>query len=130
MIIDPARLCLKSVRLEPVKRRMGFDKFSPNGLKTLPCRINSCLVRATFALCLFLPPLAHAHVGAGVVTGWISGLAHPLGGLDHCLAMLAVGIWAAQMGQRSIWAVPPRFCERNGAGWRSTSVRLNWVPTA
>ena len=38
--IDPARLCLKSVRLELVERGMDFDELSPNGLKTSPCRIN------------------------------------------------------------------------------------------
>jgi hypothetical protein len=39
--IDPARICLKSVRLEPVERRGVFDKLSPNGVNTSPCRINS-----------------------------------------------------------------------------------------
>jgi hypothetical protein len=41
LTIDPARLCLKSVRLEPVERRGVFDKLSPNGVNTSPCRINS-----------------------------------------------------------------------------------------
>ena len=37
------------------------------------------------------------------------GLAHPLGGLDHLCAMLAVGLWAAQTGGRALWAVPLTF---------------------
>lgn len=47
-----------------------------------------------------------AHVGVGPTSGFGAGLMHPLGGLDHILAMLAVGIWAAQQGGRALWAVP------------------------
>ena len=59
---------------------------------------------------LFLPALAQAHPGLpGHTHGFASGLAHPLTGLDHILAMVAVGIWAAQRGGRSLWAVPLAF---------------------
>lgn len=58
---------------------------------------------------LLVPSLAHAHIGAGSTSGFGSGLNHPLGGLDHVLAMIAVGIWAAQVGGRAIWAVPSAF---------------------
>ena len=64
------------------------------------------------ALALFaisLPSLAHAHTGAGDASGWIHGLAHPIGGLDHVCAMIAVGLWAAQMGGRTVWLVPLTF---------------------
>ena len=37
------------------------------------------------------------------------GLAHPASGLDHVCAMLAVGLWAAQMGGRAVWIVPLTF---------------------
>ncbi|MBI5659636.1 MAG: HupE/UreJ family protein [Nitrosomonadales bacterium] len=59
--------------------------------------------------CFFLPFTAQAHVGTGPTNGFVVGLAHPIGGPDHLLAMVAIGIWAAQMGQRSIWAVPLAF---------------------
>ena len=62
---------------------------------------------ALFALCL--PSLAHAHTGVGVASGWLHGLAHPFSGLDHLCAMLAVGLWAAQMGGRAMWQVPLAF---------------------
>jgi len=52
---------------------------------------------------------AYAHVGAGETTGFMHGLAHPAGGLDHVCAMLAVGLWAAQTGGRSTWVVPLTF---------------------
>lgn len=62
---------------------------------------------ALFALCL--PSLAHAHVGVGEASGWMHGLAHPFSGLDHLCAMLAVGLWAAQLGGRAVWRVPLTF---------------------
>lgn len=54
-----------------------------------------------------LPSFAHAHTGqAG---GFMHGFTHPAGGVDHVCAMLAVGLWAAQMGGRSVWVVPFAF---------------------
>ena len=57
---------------------------------------------------LLSPALAFAHPGhdhAGVM----SGLAHPLFGIDHLLAMLAVGLWAAQQRGAARWALPLTF---------------------
>jgi urease accessory protein len=56
-----------------------------------------------------LPSFAHAHVGVGPTSGLWSGMAHPITGLDHILAMVAVGLWAAQRGGRAIWLVPLAF---------------------
>jgi urease accessory protein len=69
------------------------------------------LIRALqfIAAGLLLPSLAHAHTGAGETGGFMYGLAHPAGGLDHVCAMLAVGLWAAQTGGRSVWVVPLTF---------------------
>ena len=58
---------------------------------------------------LIVPSLAHAHSGVGGTSGLLQGMGHPLSGLDHICAMVAVGLWAAQMGGRSIWAVPLTF---------------------
>jgi len=44
-----------------------------------------------------------------LLVGLFAGFAHPLTGLDHMLAMFAVGIWAAQLGGRALWAVPATF---------------------
>ncbi|MEW6415727.1 MAG: HupE/UreJ family protein [Pseudomonadota bacterium] len=52
---------------------------------------------------------ASAHTGDHAVAGFASGLAHPFLGLDHLLAMIAVGLWAAQQGGRAVWAVPAAF---------------------
>lgn len=50
-----------------------------------------------------------AHTGVGTGTGFSAGFMHPLGGLDHILAMVAVGLWAVQIGGRALWAVPTAF---------------------
>jgi urease accessory protein len=60
------------------------------------------------ALLLLVAPLAQAHPGHGPVD-FVSGLVHPLTGWDHLLAMVAVGLWAAQLGGRARWALPATF---------------------
>ena len=67
------------------------------------------LKRILGALALLLAPtLAFAHPGHGD-NGLIAGISHPLGGLDHLLAMLAVGLWAAQQQGAARWALPCTF---------------------
>jgi urease accessory protein len=60
-------------------------------------------------LLLFLPGIASAHTGIGQTTGFLHGFSHPIGGADHLLAMVAVGLWAVQVGGRAIWVVPSTF---------------------
>jgi urease accessory protein len=50
-----------------------------------------------------------AHTGTGAHVDAMHGFLHPLTGLDHVLAMVAVGVFAAQLGGRSLWAVPAAF---------------------
>lgn len=52
---------------------------------------------------------AFAHTGVGGVSSFAAGIAHPLGGLDHILAMVAVGLWAGLTGGRALWAYPAAF---------------------
>jgi len=53
---------------------------------------------------------ASAHTGDhATVTGFAGGLAHPLLGLDHLFAMIAIGLWAAQQGGRALWSAPAAF---------------------
>jgi urease accessory protein len=58
---------------------------------------------------LALTQPAWAHDGVGVPGGILSGLLHPLTGLDHLVAMVAVGIWGAQLGSPAIWVLPITF---------------------
>ncbi len=53
------------------------------------------------------PAPAHTFGAAGA--GLVEGALHPLGGWDHLLAMLAVGVWAAQLGGRAVWTAPSAF---------------------
>lgn len=55
------------------------------------------------------PLTAFAHPGHGTIVAFATGFSHPFGGLDHWLAMVAVGLWAAQIGGRAIWIVPGTF---------------------
>ena len=52
---------------------------------------------------------AFAHVEGGQAAGFFTGLGHPWSGLDHVLAMVAVGIWGAQLGTPAIWLLPIAF---------------------
>lgn len=60
-------------------------------------------------LLLCLPSAAYAHVGQDAGAGFVSGLLHPVFGLDHFLAMLSVGIVSAQLGGRRIYTIPATF---------------------
>ena len=51
---------------------------------------------------------AMAHTGHGL-DGFAAGFAHPFSGLDHLMAMIAVGAWAAQQGGRAVWVLPVAF---------------------
>lgn len=77
-------------------------KYSSQYLKFLQ------LVTLTF-FALGIPSLAHAHTGISHASGLFYGLAHPIGGLDHACAMIALGLLAVQMGGRAIWLVPLTF---------------------
>lgn len=64
---------------------------------------------AAAAALLFTPALALAHTGHAADGGLWQGMVHPLGGLDHLLAMVAVGLWAAYAGGRALWLLPAAF---------------------
>jgi urease accessory protein len=66
--------------------------------------------RSLLILCLLLYPLTvFAHQRGGEAIGFASGFVHPISGLDHILAMIAVGMWGAQLGAPAIWVLPVVF---------------------
>jgi urease accessory protein len=79
------------------------------------------LLTATLTL---IPAAAFAHTGAGEAHGFVWGFAHPLGGLDHILAMVTVGIFAWQLGGRALWLVPATFVLVMAAGAALGMARL------
>ena len=57
----------------------------------------------------FYATAAFAHAETGVAGGLVSGLLHPILGFDHLVAMVAVGLWGAQLGKPAIWLLPITF---------------------
>ncbi len=55
------------------------------------------------------PWASFAHTEGGVAGGFLSGLTHPVFGPDHVIAMVAVGLWVAQLGTPAIWILPITF---------------------
>ena len=68
----------------------------------------SLLQVVTVALAI-APSAVFAHTGISETHDFLHGFSHPLGGLDHVLAMVAVGVIAAQLGGRALWVVPASF---------------------
>jgi urease accessory protein len=74
-------------------------------------------ILSSLALIALMPAVVHAHAGHDFgAHHFQSGLAHPFTGLDHILAMLAVGMWTVQLGGRARWAVPVGFLAMMAAG--------------
>ncbi len=69
------------------------------------------LKRASLVLAISIAATlpAFAHLDPGEHGSFAAGFSHPLFGLDHILAMIAVGLWAATQGGKAIWMVPVAF---------------------
>jgi urease accessory protein len=67
------------------------------------------MLTTLIAVFVFAPGMAVAHVGHGDTSGLMHGFSHPITGIDHVLAMVAVGVLAAQLGGRALWLVPLGF---------------------
>jgi urease accessory protein len=75
--------------------------------------MSKALLALLFALA---PSLALAHIGVGDTSGLAHGFLHPISGIDHVLAMVAVGLFAAHLGGRALWLVPLAFLGMMGFG--------------
>jgi urease accessory protein len=60
-------------------------------------------------LLLLASTAAHSHTGVGTTSGFVHGFAHPIDGIDHVLAMIAIGLVAVHLGGRALCAVPLSF---------------------
>jgi urease accessory protein len=69
------------------------------------------VVMKRFLLCLllFVPGLVFAHAPEGAGGGFLTGFLHPIMGFDHLVAMVAVGLWGAFLGDRALWILPIVF---------------------
>jgi urease accessory protein len=61
------------------------------------------------ALMFLLVVRLEAHVQQGQTAGFLTGLRHPISGLDHVVAMISVGLWGAQLGAPAMWLLPVTF---------------------
>ncbi len=73
------------------------------------------VVTTFVAFLVFAPAAALAHPGHDGAGGLTHGFIHPFTGIDHVLAMIAVGVIAAQYGGRALWLVPMSFLVAMGA---------------
>lgn len=78
------------------------------------CRL--LLALSLFVAAVHLPDAAFAHTEGEAVSGFFSGLSHPISGWDHILAMIAVGIWGALLGPPALWVLPIAFPVAMAAG--------------
>lgn len=74
------------------------------------------------AMLLVASGAAFGHTGHPV-SGWAAGCIHPFSGLDHMLAMLAIGLWAVQSEERRVWLLPAAFMSALAAG---AAVSMIW----
>lgn len=77
--------------------------------------INRILIATALLFALSTP--AHAHLLPSEHGSFAAGFSHPLFGLDHILAMVAVGVWALGAGGRAVWIVPGAFVAMMGVGF-------------
>ena len=77
--------------------------------------LRSKLLALALSGALVSPALAHP--GVAQVNSFASGIAHPLNGIDHILAMIAVGLWAVLADGRAIWIWPMTFVTAMLAGF-------------
>ena len=70
---------------------------------------NNQLNLISISLLLALSGTASAHSEAGATGGFASGFLHPIFGLDHVVAMVAVGLWGAFLGKKAMWSLPVIF---------------------
>lgn len=76
-----------------------------NSLKKIILNTKGLLVAAS----VLASGSVFAHPGHEHASSFMTGFSHPMGGLDHLLAMVAIGLWAASIGGRALWAIPVAF---------------------
>ncbi len=80
-------------------------------------RLISVTAGLAAALLAMAPTAVFAHTGLADHGGFVHGFMHPMGGLDHILCMVAVGVFAYVLGGRALWMVPLSFVAMMVAGF-------------
>src|SRR4051812_12647060 len=76
---------------------------------------------------LGLASLVLAHPGHPDATGVRAGLFHPFSGVDHVVAMVAIGLWAAQLGGRALSLLPATFVVAMSAAAAASTLTPAWI---
>src|SRR5579863_5095555 len=73
-----------------------------------------------------------AHAAVEPFTSFATGFAHPIGGIDHILAMVTVGVWGVLAGGRALWVWPSVFVSTMLTGFSAAALglQLPWVAAA
>jgi urease accessory protein len=87
------------------------------------------LALATVATAATVSP---AHAAMGAFPSFATGFAHPVGGIDHILVMVTVGVWGVVAGGRALWVWPAVFVATMLAGFAAATLgwQVPWVPAA
>lgn len=91
--------------------------------------MNNAYGTALLVVGLVLSNMVHAHIGVHADGSFETGLLHPFSGMDHMLAMIAVGLWAAQSGGRNLVMMPAAFMLAMALG-ASVGVSGGYLPLA
>ena len=83
---------------------MLFERINSDQMK-----LRVLMKRFLLCLLLFVPGLVFAHTPEGAGGGFLTGFLHPIMGFDHLVAMVAVGLWGAFLGDRALWILPIVF---------------------
>lgn len=71
--------------------------------------LRAALLLSVLWLVAAMPALAHGGGAGEAAGGFAAGFLHPVLGIDHVVAMVAVGLWGAFLGQPAIWLLPVVF---------------------
>jgi urease accessory protein len=94
----------------------SLEHTSGDELPTPGTAVTAGIYKSLLIAFFLLPISLHAHVEGSMAGGFLPGLEHPISGLDHVLAMIAVGLWGAQLGRPAIWVLPVAFPMMMAAG--------------
>jgi urease accessory protein len=90
------------------EKRDARPRYPSSEIPYLVSRI-SYLASMILFLIAFWPVSAFAHTQKGEAAGFLTGFRHPISGMDHVIAMVAVGLWGAQLGAPAVWLLPVAF---------------------
>ena len=103
---------LKSrIPLHPASRFSYPASRIPHLVSRIPHLVSRIKYLASIIVILFAfwPVSVFAHTQKGEAAGFLTGFRHPISGMDHVLAMVAVGLWGAQLGAPAVWLLPVAF---------------------